>query len=226
MTLNGFVCLGLAYSGCDDNMAVLLLTLSLALHGVISKLSLSSVDNIATEHKATITGFINTMAVIPAGVSPIIVGLITFENQTVAAWKRVFEISAGILLMSGTLTIWFMDTTGDAWNKASVTDNEQAENEPFCELDRRLSDRNNEAFPLSQNAKRLSTSSIHSQQRSFRKSKELIPFSRNSQRLSQNSRRRISEIAMPIKPPQIKAPVDNSEMITQGRERAMSLGYC
>lgn len=225
MTLNGFACLGLAYSGCDDNMAVLLLTLSLALNGVISKLSLASIDNIATEHSGTIWGIVNTMAIIPASISPIIVGLITFENQTVAAWKRVFEISAGILLMSGTLTIWFMDTTVDTWNDASVTADEPAENKPFLEVDRRLSDRVNEAFPFSQNDKRLSTSSTRTQERSFRKSKELIPFNRNSQRLSQNSRRRISEIAMLTKPPQTKASVDNSEMIAEGRERAMSFGY-
>lgn len=134
MVLNGFACLGLAYSGCNDFMAVLFLTLSLILHGAVSAGTLASMVDIAPNFAGITLGIVSTITIIPGFVSPIVVGYITFENQSVAAWQRIFEISAGMLLVSGMLYIWLNDTALQPWNTPQLTEEEQ-EKEDIADSD-------------------------------------------------------------------------------------------
>lgn len=76
------------------------------------------------DHGVTL-GIVSTITIIPGFISPIVVGYITFENQSVSAWQHIFEISAGMLLISGTMYIWLNDTSLQPWNTPQLTAEEK-----------------------------------------------------------------------------------------------------
>lgn len=117
MVFNGFACLGLAYSGCNVIAAVSFLALSLLLHGAVSAGTLASMVDIAPNYAGVTLGIVSTVTIIPGFASPIVVGFLTYENQSVAAWQHIFEICAAMLLISGVLYIWLNDTSLQPWNK-------------------------------------------------------------------------------------------------------------
>lgn len=117
MILNGLAVLGLAYSGCSVTSAVFFLTLSLMLHGAVSTGTLSSIVDIGPNFAGITLGIVSTVAIITGFVSPIIVGYITFENQSIEAWQHIFEITAAMLIVCGAIYIWLNDTTLQPWNR-------------------------------------------------------------------------------------------------------------
>jgi nitrate/nitrite transporter NarK len=116
MTANGICVLGLAYSGCNIYAAVTFFTLSLALHGAVSTGPLASIVDIGPNYAGISLGIISTVSIITGFVSPIIVGHITFENQSITAWQRIFEICAVMLIVCSLIYIWFNDTSIQPWN--------------------------------------------------------------------------------------------------------------
>lgn len=116
MILNGVACLGMAYSGCSVVSAVAFLALSLACHGATSAGTLSSMVDIAPNFAGITLGIVSSIAIMSGFVSPILVGYITFENQSVGAWQHIFEICAAMLLVCGALYMWLNDTSLQPWN--------------------------------------------------------------------------------------------------------------
>lgn len=121
MILNGLAVLGLAYSGCSVSSAVFFMALSLCLHGAVSTGPLSAIVDIAPNYAGITMGIVSSVSIISGFVSPIIVGYITFENQSIDAWQHIFEICAGTLIICGGIYIWFSDTSIQPWNKISQT---------------------------------------------------------------------------------------------------------
>lgn len=120
LVVNGFACLGLAYSGCSVISAVFFLTLSLMLHGAVSSGTLASMVDIAPNYAGITLGIVSTATVITGFISPLIVGYLTFENQSIKAWEHIYEICAATLIGCGVLYMWLNDTTVQPWNKAPV----------------------------------------------------------------------------------------------------------
>lgn len=73
--------------------------------------------DISPNFAGIIMGIVTTVSFTTGTLSPILVGYITFENQTIEAWKLIFQITAGMLLFSGTIYILFNDTSVQKWNK-------------------------------------------------------------------------------------------------------------
>jgi MFS family permease len=117
MILNGICILGLAFSDCNIFLAVFFLTLSLALQGAVSTGALSSMVDIAPNYAGITLGIVSTISIMTGFVSPIMVGYITFGNQSVQAWKKIFEISAGMTLSCGIIYMIFNDTSVQPWNR-------------------------------------------------------------------------------------------------------------
>lgn len=117
MVLNGVCVFGLAYSGCNLIAAVFFFTMSLTLHGAVSSGTLASIVDIGPNFAGITLGIVGTVAILTGFISPIIVGYLTFENQSISAWQHIFEICAGMLITCGVIFIWFNDTTLQAWNK-------------------------------------------------------------------------------------------------------------
>jgi len=127
MILNGLACLGLAYSGCNINYAVFFLTLSLMLHGAVSTGVLASVVDLAPNYAGVVLGVNTTISIMTGFVSPIIVGYITFENNSITAWQHIFEICAAMVLVCGAVFIFFGDSTLQKWNNLSKEDHNEKE---------------------------------------------------------------------------------------------------
>ncbi|CRK96189.1 CLUMA_CG009618, isoform A [Clunio marinus] len=117
LVLNGFAVLAMAYTGCSVTTAVLFYTMSLSLHGAVSTGALSSIVDIAPNYAGITMGLTSSIAIISGFVSPIVVGYMTFENQSIVAWQHIFQLCAAMLFVTGIIYIWFNDTSIQPWNK-------------------------------------------------------------------------------------------------------------
>lgn len=135
MILNGFAVLGMAYSGCSVISAVFFLTLSLALHGAVSTGVLASIVDISPNYASITLGIVSTVAIITGFVSPIVVGYITFENQSIQAWQHIFEICAALLIICGVIYVIFNDASLQEWNKSYEDDVDGKELKPLKKKD-------------------------------------------------------------------------------------------
>lgn len=124
MVLNGFFILGLAHSRCNVALAVFFLTLSICSNATSSASFMSSIVDIAPNYAGITMGIVSTVGTMSGFISPIVVGFITFENQTVEAWKRIFQICAAMLIVSGGVYIAFVDTSVQDWNNVSEVSEE------------------------------------------------------------------------------------------------------
>lgn len=129
--MNGFATLGLAYSGCNVTAAVFFLSVSLCLHGAVSAGQLASIVDMAPNFAGITMGIVSTIGIVSGFVSPILVGYITFENQSITAWQHIFEISAAMLIGCGAIYIWLNDTTVQEWNNTSKANNYSKEMKPL-----------------------------------------------------------------------------------------------
>ncbi|CAD7086587.1 unnamed protein product [Hermetia illucens] len=120
--VNGFLVLGLAYSGCNSTAAIILLTTATAVHGAITTGPLSSMVDISPNYASIVFGISNTITVLPGFISAAIVGYLTLGNQTVTSWKYVFFIAAGMLIICGMIYVIFCKTTIQSWNTAKKDD--------------------------------------------------------------------------------------------------------
>lgn len=123
--MNGFAVIGLSFSGCDSTLAIIFLVMSLTFHGAISSGALSSVVDIAPNFSGVTLGLVSTIGMTSGFISPIIVGNLTFENQSVEAWRKIFLICACTLFISGTTYILFNDTSVQPWNDVSSSKDKQ-----------------------------------------------------------------------------------------------------
>lgn len=112
-------------------MAVIMMTMSLSLHGAVSTGALSSVVDIGPNFAGITLGIVSSLGVTAGFISPIIVGYLTFENQSITAWRWIFLICAALLLACGTLYIACNDTSIQPWNKSSDENKGDKELQPL-----------------------------------------------------------------------------------------------
>lgn len=118
LILNGFAVLGLAFAGCHVVLAVVLLTISLMLHGAVSSGALASVVDISPNFAGVLLGINSSFSVLTGYISPYIVGLLTLNRQSnLEAWQHVFEIVAAMQLVCGVLYLFFSDSSLQEWNQ-------------------------------------------------------------------------------------------------------------
>ncbi|CAF4919716.1 unnamed protein product [Rotaria sp. Silwood1] len=88
--------ISIGYMGCNQFPAVLCCILAVGFLGLQTCGALISHLDIASNYAGTLVGITNTLGTIPSFVGPYIVGAITNNNQTIKAWRLIFNISAGI----------------------------------------------------------------------------------------------------------------------------------
>lgn len=109
---------GLAFAGCHVVLAVVLLTISLMLHGAVSSGALASVVDISPNFAGVSLGINSSFSVFTGFVSPLIVGYLTFGRQnSIEPWKYVFGICATMQIICGILYLLFSDSSLQEWNK-------------------------------------------------------------------------------------------------------------
>lgn len=80
LILNGFLVIGLAYSGCNSIAAISLLIVSTAVHGAVSTGPLASLIDLSPNFSGITLGLTGMIAVLPGFISPYIVGVLTLNN--------------------------------------------------------------------------------------------------------------------------------------------------
>jgi MFS family permease len=118
LILNGFFVIGLAYAGCDVITAVILLTISLMLHGAVSSGALASIVDQSPNFAGVSLGINSTFSTFSGFISPLIVGYLTTGMQhNTEPWKYVFLICAAMQIICGIFYMLFSDSTLQEWNK-------------------------------------------------------------------------------------------------------------
>ncbi|KAK7066420.1 hypothetical protein SK128_019270, partial [Halocaridina rubra] len=110
------VLLGVAYSGCEPGITVALLCLSLFFNGAITTSQLVNHTDIAPNFSGTLFGISNTFASIASFISPIAVGAITKDQQTIFAWQKVFWMCVPIYFLTEVFYLIFCSGTVQSWN--------------------------------------------------------------------------------------------------------------
>ncbi|XP_069705476.1 sialin-like [Periplaneta americana] len=112
----GLFTLGLAFADCNSTVAIVCLTLATGLSGAVSTGALASFIDISPNFASIMLGISSMVSVVPGFISPIIVGHLTYKNQTVGQWQLVFIIATINLLVPGILYQFFSSSDLQPWN--------------------------------------------------------------------------------------------------------------
>ncbi|XP_047109563.1 sialin-like [Schistocerca piceifrons] len=114
--LQGIFMLGLAFSGCNSVMATICLTAALTVSGAETSGSLATYIDLSPNFAGVLMGIGNMICVTPGFLSAAVVGALTYKNQSSEQWKKIFLISAGILLPPGFLHLLRSSSEVQEWN--------------------------------------------------------------------------------------------------------------
>ncbi|XP_047496250.1 putative inorganic phosphate cotransporter isoform X2 [Penaeus chinensis] len=112
---------GMCFIGCNGVLAMVLLCLAVGLATPNMAGYLCAHQDLAPNFAGTLMGFTNTFGSLMGVVAPALTGAITYNNQTLAAWREVFLISAGTYVVTCTIYIAFMTADVQPWNDPKKT---------------------------------------------------------------------------------------------------------
>ncbi|CAG2054451.1 unnamed protein product, partial [Timema podura] len=108
--------LGLAFSGCNSIIAILCMILATACTGVDTSGQLASMVDLSPNFASFIMGISNTISVMTGFLTPLVVGFLTFQNQTSSAWQMVYLVSALMVLVPDIFHLIFGTSEVQEWN--------------------------------------------------------------------------------------------------------------
>ncbi|KAL0962446.1 hypothetical protein UPYG_G00340110 [Umbra pygmaea] len=111
------------FSGCSGVLAVTFLTLSTTIGGTSAAGIFINQIDIAPRYAGVLLGITNTFGTIPGVVAPIVTGYLT-QDQTVAGWRSVFCLSAGISAAGALIFTVFGSGKVQKWAMAEEDQNE------------------------------------------------------------------------------------------------------
>ncbi|XP_033493176.2 sialin-like [Epinephelus lanceolatus] len=116
---------GASYAGCSHILAVTLLTLSSTISGITTSGYYVNQIDIAPRYAGFLLGITNTFGTIPGVLAPIATGYFT-EDHTLAGWRTVFWVAAGINVSGALIYTIFASGKIQQW---ALTEEERAEAE-------------------------------------------------------------------------------------------------
>uniref|UniRef100_A0AAY5K628 Sialin n=1 Tax=Esox lucius TaxID=8010 RepID=A0AAY5K628_ESOLU len=119
------------YSGCSGVLAVTFLTLSTTIGGTSAAGVFINQIDIAPRYAGVLLGITNTFGTIPGVLAPIVTGYLT-QDQTLAGWRSVFCLSAGI--SAGGALIFTLFGSGKV-QKWALAEEDQIQTEAHAERD-------------------------------------------------------------------------------------------
>lgn len=123
----------LANWGCDRTTSVAIFTAALTVNGAVVAGYLGNGLDIAPNFSGTIFGLANTLSSLGGYLSAMMVGMITYHNQTYAAWSTIFWILAGTYFV-GAVTFFFFGTGElQSWNNPDAIQQSTKPNEEDAE---------------------------------------------------------------------------------------------
>ncbi|XP_026474371.1 sialin-like [Ctenocephalides felis] len=132
----GIFMAGLAFSGNDHIAAIVFMTLATAVNGAVSTGPLASFVDLSPNYASITLGLSGMISVMPGFISPAIVGILTFENQTIEQWQKVFLLATAMLVVCGLLYLVFADSNLQSWNSPDKIVQDPEEIVPMTEKPR------------------------------------------------------------------------------------------
>ncbi|XP_012715143.2 sialin [Fundulus heteroclitus] len=117
--------IAVCYAGCSHILTVTFLTLSTSVGGISAAGVYVNQIDIAPRYAGFLLGVTNTFGTIPGVVAPIVTGYFT-EDHTLAGWRKVFWVAAGINIGGAVIYTMFGSGEIQAW---AVEDEERDEAE-------------------------------------------------------------------------------------------------
>lgn len=105
-----------AYMGCDRITSVTIFTIALTINGAVTAGYLGNGLDIAPNFSGTIFGMANTLSSLGGYLSSVMVGTLTYENQTFPQWRIIFWILAITYIFGGLIYTLFGSGDLQPWN--------------------------------------------------------------------------------------------------------------
>ncbi|XP_069705470.1 sialin-like isoform X2 [Periplaneta americana] len=112
----GLFMLALAFSDCNSTAAIVFSIGATGMSGTVSSGALASFIDMSPNFAGIILGISNMIGGVSGFLSAYLVGILTYQNQTVGQWKLVFIISTISLLVPGILHLFFSSSKLQDWN--------------------------------------------------------------------------------------------------------------
>ncbi|XP_064652754.1 sialin-like isoform X2 [Lineus longissimus] len=106
---------GASFMGCDYYIGVGLLSLSTGLLGSGTAGFVASVVDVAPRFAGSTMGFVNMMGNVTGIVAPLVVGLLTNNNNTQAQWNKVFYIASSVSVLGAIVYVLFGKAEREPW---------------------------------------------------------------------------------------------------------------
>ncbi|KAJ9591410.1 hypothetical protein L9F63_002016 [Diploptera punctata] len=110
--------------GCDAMATLVLLCFSQLATSAYSGGSLVNNMDLASNYAGTLSGMSTTIIATASILSPLVVGELTNNNQTLTQWHIVFYITVSITLFSYVFFIIFGSVEEQSWNRDGMNNNE------------------------------------------------------------------------------------------------------
>ncbi|XP_050056506.1 vesicular glutamate transporter 1-like [Aphis gossypii] len=120
--IHGLFILTFAYSGCNDIFVISNLVCAVVVSGAISSGALPGIVDLAPNFAGVLQGINGTIVIFCISISPYIVGLITYQQQTIEQWKKVFIVSAAFCSLTGIAFLIFGSSKLQKWNNEEQKD--------------------------------------------------------------------------------------------------------
>ncbi|XP_012216801.1 putative inorganic phosphate cotransporter [Linepithema humile] len=115
--VQGVLIIALGFSGCHPLVAVIFMMSGTAVNGAISAATLASFVDLSPNYASVLLGFGNMIIIWGGFISPMIVGVLTNNNQTVEQWRLVFFIAAANSIVGGIIYIVLGTSKKQPWNQ-------------------------------------------------------------------------------------------------------------
>ncbi|XP_066264868.1 sialin-like isoform X2 [Branchiostoma lanceolatum] len=110
------VCLvAVGHVRCDSTAAIALLCLAVTMRGVMIPGFYPSYTELTLGFSGVAYGISNSLANCSGFLAPLMVGILPDENQTIAAWQKVFYIGAAISVSGSVMALAFHRTDPVSW---------------------------------------------------------------------------------------------------------------
>ncbi|XP_058830779.1 sialin-like [Topomyia yanbarensis] len=113
----GIFLIVLPFIAQDALVCVACIVACLGFNGSSTITNLVNAQDLAPNFAATLYGFLNFLGTTTGFIAPMLVAFFTSEKNTIAEWKYVFLISAGIYIVSGLIFMVFGSGKVQKWNE-------------------------------------------------------------------------------------------------------------
>ncbi|EFN88313.1 sialin [Harpegnathos saltator] len=115
--IQGLLIIALGFSGCQPLLAVVFMMIGITVNGAVSASSLANFVDLSPNYASVLFGFCGMVIIWSGFISPVIVGILTNNNQTVEQWRLVFLIAAANSLAGCIIYMMFGTSKEQPWNQ-------------------------------------------------------------------------------------------------------------